>query len=151
MTTWLLGVFKDLELREDAVSVGNELMNRGIFHHVRQKHKFRDGHYFYQISGAHRTTEYPDTQSVFSKVSWRSVPQTPMSESISSPQARPVSGISAMSAISSDSAGSTSSRGTPVTGPVDPKEILLSQVMQYNVDPQKKSDHLQVIDLHYGL
>lgn len=150
MTTWLLGVFKDLELREDAVALGNELMNRGIFHHVRQKHKFRDGHYFYQISGAHRTTEYPDTQSVFSKVSWRSVPPTPMSESISSPQARPVSGISGISAISSDSTGSASSRDTPATGPVDPKEILLSQVMQYNVDPQKKSDHLQVIDLHYG-
>lgn len=149
MVTWLLGVFKDLELREDAVAVGNELMNRGIFHHVRQKHKFRDGHYFYQISGAHRTTEYPDTQSVFSKVPWRSAPSAPMSEIIGSPQARPVSGISA---ISGDSAGSSSSsRGTPVTGPVDTKEILLSQVMQYNVDPQKKSDHLQVIDLHYGL
>lgn len=151
MTTWLLGVFKDLELREDAVALGNELMNRGIFNHVRQKHKFRDGHYFYQISGAHRTTEYPDTQSVFSKVSWRSAPQTSMSDSISSPQSRPVSGISSMSVISGEYAGSTSSRGTPVSGPVDPKEILLSQVMQYNVDPQKKSDHLQVIDLHYGM
>jgi hypothetical protein len=37
-----------------------------------------------------------------------------------------------------------------MTGPVGgQREILLSQMMQYNVDPQKKSDHLQVIDLHY--
>lgn len=151
MTTWLLDVFKDLELREDAVAIGNELMNRGIFHHVRARHKFRDGNYFYRISTAHRTSEYPDTRSVFSKVApWRSVPPTPVSETIGSPQARPVSGISGISAISSDSTGSSSSRGTPVTGPVDPKEILLSQVMQYDVDPQKRSGHLQVIDLHYG-
>jgi hypothetical protein len=145
MTTWLLGVFKDLEMREDAVAMGNELMNRGVFAHVRQKHKFRDGHYFYQISGAYRTTEYPDTHSLFSKAPWRSVPPTPLGEGFTSPNVRPVSGISG------DSASTSSSKGTPMTGPVDSKEILLSQMMQYNVDPQKKSDHLQVVDLHYGM
>ncbi|KJX92521.1 vacuolar membrane-associated protein IML1 [Zymoseptoria brevis] len=142
MTTWLLGAFKDLKLRDDAVAVGNELMSRGVFAHVRQKHKFRDGHYFYQISGAYRTTEYPDTHSLFSKAPWRSAP-APIGEGISSPNIRPVSGISG------DSGSTASSRGTPVTGPVDAKEIMLSQVMQYNVDPQKKSDHLQIVDLHY--
>ncbi|CAK3870518.1 vacuolar membrane-associated IML1 [Lecanosticta acicola] len=139
MTTWLLSVFKDLEYREDAVAIGNELMSRGIFTHVRQKHKFRDGHYFYQISSAHRTTDYPDTQGFFSKAPWKSVPATPVAESMKSPALRPVSGDSS----------SSSSHGTPITGPADTKQILLSQMMLYNVDPQRKSDHLQVVKLHY--
>lgn len=142
MTSWLLGAFKDVNLREDAVTLGNELMNRGIFAHVRQKHKFRDGNYFYQIASAHRTTEYPDTQGLFSKAPWRSIPATPIAESVKSPIIRP---------LTNDSS-SSSGRPTPILGPVDlkAKEVLLSQVMRYNVDPQKKSDHLQVIDLHYG-
>ncbi|KAF2166000.1 hypothetical protein M409DRAFT_55352 [Zasmidium cellare ATCC 36951] len=141
MTSWLQGAFKDLELREDAVALGNELMNRGIFSHVRQKHKFRDGNYFYQIASAHRTTEYPDTQGLFSKAPWRSIPATPIAESVKSPIIRP---------LTNDSS-SSSGRPTPVLGPIDhkAKEVLLSQMMRYNVDPQKKSDHLQVIDLHY--
>lgn len=140
MTTWLLSVFKDLDLREDAVTLGNELMHRGIFNHVRSKHKFRDGHYFYQISSSHRTTEYPDTQGLFSKAPWRSVPSTPATESMKSPMMRPVTGDSS----------SSSSKDTPSNAPTDQRQLLLSQVMQYNVDPQKKSDHLQIIDLHYG-
>lgn len=142
MTSWLQGAFKDLENRDDAVALGNELMNRGIFSHVRQKHKFRDGNYFYQIASAHRTTEYPDTQGLFSKPPWRSIPATPISESVKSPVMRP---------ITNDSS-SSSGRPTPILGPADhkAKEVLLSLMMRYNVDPQKKSDHLQVIDLHYG-
>ncbi|KAF7193307.1 Vacuolar membrane-associated protein iml1 [Pseudocercospora fuligena] len=143
MTTWLLGAFKDLELREDAVAVGNELMSRGVFSHVRQKHKFRDGHYFYQISSAYRTSEYPDTQGLFSKAPWRSIPPTPIAESVKSPVVRPVSGIS------TGNSSSSSDKGTPGLYPVEQKQILLSQVMQFNVDPQRKSNHLQIIELHY--
>ncbi|KAI5363079.1 Putative vacuolar membrane-associated protein Iml1 [Septoria linicola] len=143
MTSWLLGVFKDLELREDAVNVGNELMSRGVFSHVRQRHKFRDGHYFYQISSAFRTTEYPDTTGLFSKAPWRSIPPTPIADSMKSPMMRPVSGISATDSSSS------SDRGTPGFFPTEPRQIMLSSSMQFNVDPQKKSDHLQIMDLHY--
>lgn len=143
MTTWLLGVFKDLEGRDDAVNVGNQLMSRGVFSHVRQKHKFRDGHYFYQISAVYRTTEYPDSMGLFGKVPWRSIPPTPMAESLKSPMLRPLSGIS-----STDSS-SSSDRGTPWLHPTEPRQILLSRAMQVNVDPQKKSNHMQIIDLHY--
>jgi hypothetical protein len=137
MTTWLLGVFKDLKDREQAVAVGNELMRRGIFAHVRQKHDFRDGHYFYQITSAYRTTDYPDTRSVFMKA-FRSIPSTPGIESITSPFARPVSVEPAASATT-----------TPQIAAGDRKDLLLSQVLQYNVDPNHKSEHAQIIDLHY--
>jgi hypothetical protein len=138
MTTWLLGVFKDLKDREEAVAVGNELMKREIFAHVRQKHDFRDGHYFYQITSAFRTTDYPDTRSVFSKAAWRSIPSTPGIESITSPFIRPVSVDPGAQA-----------KLTPQLGTGDRKDLLLSQVLQYNVDPNHKSEHAQIIDLHY--
>ena len=140
MTNWLLGVFKNITTREEAVEMGNELMNRGIFTHVRHKHEFRDGNYFYQIAGIHRTTEYPDTAGFFMKSLGRSVPATPMSESRGSPLSRPM-------IFESDS----SSRGTPLVLPTEKKQIALSQMLQYNVDPAYKSIRPEIINLHYGM
>lgn len=139
MVNWLMRVFKDLHTREDAMAIGNELMRRGIFSHVRHKHDFRDGNYFYQITSAHRTTDYPDTASMFAgKGSLRSVPSTPIAESRSSPMMRPIF-------ADSDSAGKL----TPTITPADKKVILLSQMMMCNVDPTKKSDQLEIVNLHY--
>nr|POE51857.1 vacuolar membrane-associated protein iml1 [Quercus suber] len=140
MVNWLLRVFKDVHTREEALVIGNELMDRGIFGHVRHKHNFRDGNYFYQIASSHRTTEYPDTASMFNKNAMRSIPSTPMSESLKSPMMRP------FQVSDSDSSGKDS---TPVMAPLDKKQILLSQTMQCNVDPSKKSDQLEIVNLHY--
>ncbi|KAK5118174.1 hypothetical protein LTR85_008154 [Meristemomyces frigidus] len=151
MVNWLLRVFSDLHSREEAVAVGNELMKkRGIFTHVRHRHDFRDGNYFYQITSAHRTTEYPDTASVFGKGSLRSMPSTPAVDSRSSPMMRAVHNNSPMmrpfhAHADSDSSGKL----TPTSMPVDKKKLLLSQVMQCNVDPANKSDQLEVVNLHY--
>lgn len=139
MTNWLLGVFKDLHTREEAVEMGNELMNRGIFTHVRHKHEFRDGNYFYQIAGNYRTTEYPDTAGFFTKSLGISVPPTPISESRYSPLSRPL-------VPDSDS----SSKGTPLVAPTEKKQIALSQMLQYNVDPSYKSTRPEIINLHFG-
>jgi DEP domain-containing protein 5 len=144
MTNWLLGVFKDLETREDAVALGNELMNKDIFTHVRGKHEFRDGNYFYQIRSAHRTLDYPDTAGLFAKGIGRSVPSTPVADLKHSPMTR---------ATQVDSDSSSKTNFTPMLAPVDSgkKEVLLSQVMQYNVDPAKKSSQVEVVNLHYGM
>lgn len=139
MTNWLLGVFKDLHTREDAIELGNQLMERGIFTHVRHKHAFRDGHYFYQIASGHRTTEYPDTAGFFTKSLGRSVPPTPITENKMSPLSRPVP-------TDSESSG----RPTPSVLPQDKKQIALSQVLTYNIDPSNKSGHPEVVSLHYG-
>ncbi|KAK5135272.1 hypothetical protein LTR08_005374 [Meristemomyces frigidus] len=147
MVNWLLRVFKDLHSRGDAIAVGTELMKRGVFTHVRHKHDFRDGMYFYQISSTHRTTDYPDTVSVFGKGSLRTMPSTPIADSRSSPALRAFHISSPMSRsvlADSDSAG----KHTPHTLPADKKELLLSQVMMCNVSA-KKSDQLEVVSLHY--
>jgi hypothetical protein len=63
MATWLIENFDDLESREDAEALGNSLMahgngledsninkDEGLFIHTEDRHPFRDGNYFYQIS-----------------------------------------------------------------------------------------------------
>lgn len=144
MVNWLSKVFKDLITREDAVKLGNKLMDEDIFTHVRGKHEFRDGNYFYQIKSAHRTTAYPDTTSLFTKTLGRSTPSTPLAEMKQSPTIRAIHG-------DSDSSGKGSP--TPTLGPVGSREkstVVLSQKLQYNVDHAKRSSQLEVVDLHYG-
>lgn len=114
-------------------------MERGLFTHVRGKHDFRDGHYLYQIAGAHRTTGYPDSAGFFGRGSGKSVPVTPISESHSSPLLRPF-------ANNADSSG----KGTPNMVPVEKRQIALSQVLHYNVDPAGSSDRPETVYLHYG-
>ncbi|KAL1900319.1 vacuolar membrane-associated protein iml1 [Ceratocystis pirilliformis] len=109
MTTWLLDNFDDLESREDAEKLGNFLMapmsksasddkdkdkdkdkddkEKGLFMHVQQRHPFRDGQYFYQI-----TADYakPVPQSWFNprrkdkekEKEPSSVPPTPLLDAI---------------------------------------------------------------------
>lgn len=50
LVSWLLENFKDIDTREDAVNYGNELMDKGLFVHAENRHKFLDGHYFYQLT-----------------------------------------------------------------------------------------------------
>lgn len=40
LTTWILQNFRDVETREEAVEVGDELLKRGLFQHVEQRHNF---------------------------------------------------------------------------------------------------------------
>lgn len=40
LTTWILQNFRDVETRDEAVEVGDELLNRGLFQHVEQRHNF---------------------------------------------------------------------------------------------------------------
>lgn len=144
MVNWLSKVFKDLVTREDAVKLGNKLMDEDLFTHVRGKHEFRDGNYFYQIKSAHRTKAYPDTTSLFTKTLGRSTPSTPLLELKQSPTTRAIHG-------DSDSSGKGSP--TPALGPVGSHEkskVVLTQRLQYNVDQAKKSSQLEVVDLHYG-
>ena len=54
LTSWLLSNFKDIETRDEAVELGNELMNKGLFQHVQKRHQFRDGNFFFQIAAEYR-------------------------------------------------------------------------------------------------
>ena len=76
LTTWLVENFRDVNTRQEAVDLGNEMMQEGLFKHVEKRHDFRDGHYFYQIADDYRTSR-PESKGLFS---WAktSVPPTPI-------------------------------------------------------------------------
>jgi hypothetical protein len=47
---WMLREFEDIETRDDAIALGNELLSKGVFEHANRKHRFLDGHYFYRLN-----------------------------------------------------------------------------------------------------
>ncbi|EAW11239.1 GTPase-activating protein IML1 [Aspergillus clavatus NRRL 1] len=143
LTTWLLQNFRDIDSREEAVDFGNELMKHGLFQHVEKRHNFRDGNYFYQISSEHRISRPESRGGWFpQKRSDKGVPSTPASNNAKD---SPLSGH----------ARSDSLEDGPPHTPATPSKsknkatIMLSKMMKYDVDPRKRSNRPEVIDLHY--
>lgn len=171
MTTWLLENFEDIETREEAVELGNMLMAKdelqrirerevvkdngkdkdrdmGIFVHVEKRHPFRDGQYFYQVTGEF-AKQRPESRSGWfgSRRRDMSIPSTPMSENMSRESPRPERSISSSH---HDEKSSDSGTTTPTTagGSKRPK-VALSKVMKYDVDPRGRSYRPERINLHY--
>lgn len=145
MTDWILSNFKDVETREEAIAVGNELMEQGLFQHVERRHQFRDGNYFYQIASEHRAPRTETSRNWFvSRKTDQSVPSTPMPDSNSEdspslPRSR-----------ASSTGGDHSETG--VSTPIDNKKrvsVTLSNSLLYNVDHRNRSHRPEVINLHY--
>ncbi|KAB8204660.1 Protein of unknown function DUF3608 [Aspergillus parasiticus SU-1] len=142
-TTWLLQNFRDIDSREEAVEFGNELMKHGLFQHVEKRHNFRDGNYFYQISSEYRVSRPESRGSWFPQIRPdKSVPSTPAGEAS---KGSPISGHTR-----SDSIEDTQSQTPSTPSKLKNKaSITLSKTMKYDVDPRKRSNRPEVIDLHY--
>jgi len=139
--SWLLANAKDLDTRDDAVRLGNDLMKKGLFLHVQHKHHFRDGNYFYQISSEYRSTSHPDTRANWlSRIT--SVPSTPALEES---KGSPIS-IRSQLRLSNDSSSDSSGARTPTKGE---KTLELSRLLRYDVDPRRRSWRPEIINLHY--
>ena len=142
LTSWLLQNFRDVDTRDEAVDLGNELMERGMFKHVEQRHNFRDGNYFYQIADEYRTPR-PESRGWFGR-SRASIPSTPMSEEV--PKELPATGRSC------SSSNSNSNEGNDLTTSVRKSKSLsvaLSKSLIYDVDHRKRSYRPELINLHY--
>ncbi|KAL5330137.1 hypothetical protein ACEPPN_003662 [Leptodophora sp. 'Broadleaf-Isolate-01'] len=169
MTTWLIENFEDIETREEAVELGNLLMAKdesqkqrdkefakdkdadkdmGIFVHVEKRHLFRDGQYFYQVTGEF-SKQRPESRSGWFATKRRetSIPSTPMSESMFRDSPRPER---SRSSSNHDDKSTDSGATTPTTmgGGKRPK-VALSKVMKYDVDHRKRSYRPERIHLHY--
>ncbi|KAJ5101570.1 Winged helix-turn-helix transcription repressor DNA-binding [Penicillium alfredii] len=141
-TTWLLQNFRDIDTREEAVDFGNELMKHGLFQHVEKRHNFRDGNYFYQVCADHRITRPESRGSWFPQLrSDKSIPSTPAAGHMKDP-----SGPHARSDSVDERVPPTPN--TPSKGK-SKAAIMLSKSMKYDVDPRKRSNRPEVIDLHY--
>ncbi|KAL4927001.1 GTPase-activating protein IML1 [Aspergillus undulatus] len=142
-TTWLCQNFKDIDDREDAVSFGNKLWELGLFQHVEKRHNFRDGNYFYQIATEYRVTRPESRNSWFQIRTDKSVPSTPATADHwrDSP-------TSAHSRNASLDQAASQTPGTP-SRTKNKASVMLSKTLKLDVDPRKRSNRPEVIDLHY--
>lgn len=159
LTTWLLENFSNIETREEAVDLGNELMREGLFKHVQSRHNFRDGNFFFQIASEYRAPR-PSTGWFGSRrVERPSVPSTPMTEtaprtstlsSRSSRGTRPDSSQSSESQPNSEDSEKSWDKYAALASAATPKRrVTLSHAMRYDVDPRKRSYRPEIINLHY--
>ena len=141
--TWLLNNFIDVETRDDAVELGNELMKAGLFQHVEGRHAFRDGNYFYQIASEYRILRSE------SKTGWfgtrrpdASVPSTPGAEGMreSPRRTRPSS--------NTDHNGILDNATPTLSGKANLR-VSLSKKLVYDVDHRKRSYRKELVNLHY--
>ncbi|KAJ5174085.1 Winged helix-turn-helix transcription repressor DNA-binding [Penicillium coprophilum] len=142
-TTWLLQNIRDIDTREQAVKFGNELIDHGLFQHVEKRHNFRDGNYFYQVCADYRVTRPESRGSWFPQLrSDKSMPSTP---AIGTAKDSPLS-LKARSDSIDERIPQTPSTPSKAKNKV---AIMLSKSMKYDVDPRKRSNRPEVIDLHW--
>ncbi|TKA57898.1 hypothetical protein B0A49_13643, partial [Cryomyces minteri] len=145
-TSWLLQHFKDIETRDTAVELGEKLLQLGLFQHVQQKHKFRDGHFFYHIAKEYLTPHMrSEARTGWFRRSDRSVFSTPIADGA---RGSPIPDRSRSRSATENS--STGSGHKIPTGPESgiPK-LELSHVLRYDVDHRKRSYRPELINLHY--
>ncbi|KAL4964659.1 GTPase-activating protein IML1 [Aspergillus stella-maris] len=144
--TWLCQNFKDIDGREEAVKFGNKLRELELFHHVKGQHELKDGTYFYRFAEEHsvkQAVKRPGSRNSWFQIkSDKSVPSTPVADNWNS---------SPRSAHSRNASLEQAPPQTPVT-PTKSKNkttVLLSKTLKLDVDPRKRSNRPEVIDLHY--
>lgn len=138
-TTWLLENFRDVETREEAVELGNELMRGGLFKHVERRHQFRDGNFFYQIA-----SEYHNPTRSWLGRPDLSVPSTPLSEGISQDSAALLGSHGSASGAAQERLGASRPLiRKPQLG------VALSKSLLCDVDIRKRSHRPEVVTLHY--
>lgn len=153
LTNWLLANFGDVETRDEAVQLGNELMNKGLFQHVQRRHPFRDGNFFFQIAAEYRAPRAESRTSWFGmRKPDKSVPSTPFAEAsrtspLASKNTKPRPGTADSSSSNSTSAQEDSK--TPTHAGSSKRQVTMSRVMRYDVDPRKRSYRPEIISLHY--
>ena len=144
LTTWLLDNFRDVETRDEAVELGNELMKSGLFHHVEHRHDFRDGNFFYQIASEYHAPRPESGRNWFgSRKTDASVPSTPISESIVDDRLDLSDSRASSSGGANDTNSSTPTRVKQRLG------VALSKSLLYDVDSRKRSHRPEIINLHY--
>ncbi len=145
LTSWFLQNFRDVESREEAVELGNDLMQNGLFVHVKGRHTFRDGNYFYQVASEYRSARPESRNSWFGsrRAVDKSIPSTPISEG-------PGPGSPKAPGSRSSSAGNGHDHAS--SAPTDERRhlgIALSKSLLYDVDHRKRSHRPELITLHY--
>lgn len=143
LTSWLLQNFRDIDTREEAVELGNELMENGLFQHVEQRHNFRDGNYFYQVASEYRSARPESRNTWFGTRKADKVPSTPLSEGHDQESPKAPASRSSFASDDPENMSSTPTASRQRLG------VALSKSLLYDVDHRKRSYRPELITLHY--
>lgn len=135
LVSWLIKNFEDIDSREEAVDYGNLLMDKNVFNHVNGKHRFLDGHYFYQINSEYILRKRSTSRSD--------------SERRSTPVLSPLSSIASKHHIDDSVSGVSSSEAEEVPSSV--KKVILSRKVLYDLDPNGNSWQQELLNVHYDI
>ncbi|KIW34164.1 uncharacterized protein PV07_00959 [Cladophialophora immunda] len=147
LTNWLVHNFRDIDTREEAVELGNDLMKENLFEHVNSKHNFKDGNYFYSIKPEFRTQRAEVRQSWFpaSRRSDRSIPPTPATEH---PTRELITGRSRSGSNLANHA-QVASELAKTLGDKKRRTVTLSKMIRIDVDTRRRSNRPEIVNLHY--
>ncbi|ONH66631.1 Vacuolar membrane-associated protein IML1, partial [Cyberlindnera fabianii] len=121
LVNWLYENFSDMSSRDEATAFGNELMDRGVFVHVENRHKFLDGHFFYRLSPLQQSTdEEVDPEKEIKKT-------------------KSESSVPAVSQVITPVSSTNGERRT----------FVLSRSLRYDLDTSRKSYRREVMMVHY--
>ncbi|KAL8776315.1 MAG: hypothetical protein Q9194_003229, partial [Teloschistes cf. exilis] len=144
LTSWLLQNFRDVDTRQEAVELGNELMDNGLFQHVQQRHNFRDGNYFYHIASEHLAAR-PESRSTWfgSRKADKSIPPTPTTEAPSNESPKVPGSRASSTEERSEDGVQTPTANRHQLG------VALGKSLLYDVDHRKRSYRPEFVSLHY--
>ncbi|KAL8903516.1 MAG: hypothetical protein Q9207_003874 [Kuettlingeria erythrocarpa] len=143
LTSWLLQNFRDVDTREEAVELGNDLMREGLFQHVEQRHNFRDGNYFYQVASDYRAARPESRSTWFGSKKTEKAPSTAVSEGEGPYSPKLPASRSSQTNDGHDEGTSAPNANRQRLG------VALSKSLLYDVDHRKRSYRPELITLHY--
>ncbi|KAI9011749.1 hypothetical protein DFJ74DRAFT_645665 [Hyaloraphidium curvatum] len=141
---WMMQAFSDIDSREAAISFGDELLDKGLFIHVNQKHRFLDGYYYYRLK-----EEFAPPRSMLAKgLRWLAGGKQNATADVSSNKPKGDGGSDALlgsSKATDPQPGSTE----PVTPSTARHVVELSRSLIVDMDPQKRSNRRELAIVHY--
>lgn len=163
LVSWLIEAFEDIDSREEAVTYGQSLMDKGLFCHVEQRHGFLDGHYFYEFNDEYADQSYKAKQPISGWFRKKEGLETNVASALAKTATHTRENSTDLSATTSaetpldlrkvisqtwqpDSENSslTDSQKLRKT-----KKFIISKHVKYNCDPLHKSFRPEVLDVHY--
>ena len=165
---WLLKNFNDIETREQAVSFGNYLMEHGVIEHVLKTHSFLDGNYYYNIGKNYRDSMPKTDQANSSKptvlnpLSARKSPPSfnhllnvKSNKSVTNNSLTIDSRIQKTNSDHSDGKSEKLNRSNSTSSTAQntieskKRQIMLSSMLELDLDPMRKSTKPQILTVHF--
>lgn len=151
LVEWLIDNFSDIDTADEAVAYGNELMKKGFFVHVEDRHAFLDGHYFYQLKSEYATeTKSPVVEE---KQGWfnskRSMASVSSEKSLGRFKPNRNQSVQSFGDFLSLSRVTSSSSADQKEEEVNPITVEISKSVRVDLDPLKKSYRPETVLIHH--